>query len=128
MAPVGTATSTSAATRRRITSRTAPPTTTASRPAPASLAARSSAAWAGTRRSSRSSATVQQPRGIVVEDLATHAVGQRAIPGPAALLVVVVRDQRQIRAEQNPVLPAHQRRRGDRRRVAPDVTAASRRQ
>src|SRR5215470_18671799 len=119
--------STSAPARFKIASRTAPPTSTASRP-PASPATRSSAACAGVSWARRSSATVEKPRGVVVEDLAADDIRQRAVPRPAALLVVVVRDQGKVGAEEDAILPANQRGVGDRRRIGADVTRGGGRQ
>ena len=39
-----------------------------------------------------------------MEDLAAHDVVEPALPGPAAFLVVVVWNQREVRAEEHPVL------------------------
>src|SRR5262249_20745805 len=125
IAPEGTAMSTSALARLPMASRTAPPTRTASRP-PASAATRSSAACAGSSWLRRSSAMVEQARGVVVEDLAADDVGQRAVPRPAALLVVVVWNQRKVGTEQDAILPADQRGVGDRARIGADVARGGR--
>src|SRR5262245_41636665 len=45
---------------------------------------------------------------IVVEDLAAHGLVEPPLPGPPPLLVVVVGDHREVRAEQHAVLVAQQ--------------------
>src|SRR5256885_15265437 len=100
-----------------MASRTVPPTTTAPLGGASVATTRSSAVCARGSRARRSSATAEQPRGVVVEDLAPHRVRQRAVPRPPALFLVVVRDQRKVGAEEDTVLIPDERLIGDGRRI-----------
>ena len=124
-APAGSATSRSATGRPSRASRTAPPTSTGRPRSAADRAARHAAAPRPPGRGGPSVSSVEREEAerIVVEDLPAHVVAEAALPRPPPLQVVVVGDEREVRAEQHAILMAHEVGVADRGRDRPRCTA-----
>src|SRR2546430_9405405 len=70
---------------------------------------------AAARAAAPSAREPEEGERVVAEDLPLDLRRQATVPGPPPLLVVVVGDQREVRAEDDPVLVAQQLGVGDRR-------------